>query len=360
MAVLVENLMDSLVSGVGSCDEIVVISGYSSPDVINTIAKLGKPTTFYYGMYGAEGITDRQLTSFRSLQTDYANLDIQLVYKHRVHTKTYLLFSNGQIVHALVGSANFSSNGLLGVKNSEMLVELNAEELAPGSQYLVQLDAYRKDIAAISISCTDPKVITRAKVSPKRSMFRKGGVEVFPLTGNPLVAIMPFYSIEKGKKVINKRSGINWGLQRGHTKKTSVYKEAYIPVTATLIDNYPLIFPPFPDIRTTTEGKSSRKSDPVTVLWDDGVVMKMIFSGGGVERPTEGNRKPGDPFREYPKQFTSADGGGEELGKYLRNRMGIAPKSMIKLSDFKKYGRDYVILTYIAPGYYEADFSKGK
>ena len=30
-----------------------------------------------------------------------------------------------------------------------------------------------------------------------------------------------------------------------------------------------------------------------------------------------------------------------------------------KQYDFKKYGRDYIILTYIAPGYYEADFSKG-
>lgn len=129
MAVLVENLMDSLVSSINKCDEVIVISGYSSPDVIDTIAQLGKPTTFYYGMYGAEGITDRQLTSFRSLQSTHAALDIQLIYKYRVHTKAYLILNDGQIVHALVGSANFSSNGLMGVKNSEMLVELNAQEL---------------------------------------------------------------------------------------------------------------------------------------------------------------------------------------------------------------------------------------
>jgi len=30
------------------------------------------------------------------------------------------------------------------------------------------------------------------------------------------------------------------------------------------------------------------------------------------------------------------------------------------LAVFEKYGRYYIILTYIAPGYYEADFSKGK
>ena len=359
MAVLVDNLLSSLVSSTTNCDQIVIISGYSSPDIVEEIAKLGKPTTFYYGMYGAEGITERQLISFRTLQTKYANMRIQLVYKHRVHTKAYLILNDDNISHAFVGSANFSSNGLTGVKNSEMLVELNKQELAVGSTYLSQLYRYWKDIEAISIDCNDPKVITRAKVSPTRAMFRKNGQIVFPLTGNPYTAIMPFYSIENGKKVINQSSGINWGLQKGHAKKTSEYKEAYIPVTAALIDNYPVIFPPFPDVRTTTEGKATRKSDPVTVLWDDGKVMKMIFSGGGVERPTQSNRKEGDPFREYPKQFTSADGGGEELGKYLRKRMGVDSKAPVTISDFKKYGRDYIILTYIAPGYYEADFSKG-
>lgn len=360
MAVLVENLKDSLVASIGKYDRVVIISGYSSPDAIEMIAALGKPVTFFYGMYGAEGITEHQLMNFRTLQTKYTNLDIQLVYQHRVHTKAYLFMQDEKIAHALVGSANFSSNGLLGVKNSEMLVELNNQELASGSQYINQLNSYWNDIASISVSCNDPKVITRTKASPKRAIFHKKGQEVFPLTSDPLVAIMPFYSIENGKKVINKRSGINWGLQRGHSKKSSEYKEAYIPVTAKLVDNYPIVFPPFPDIRTSTDGKATRKSDPVTVLWDDGTVMQMIFSGGGVQRPTQGYRNPGDPFREYPKQFTSADGGGEVLGKYLRKRMGVAPKDLITLSDFKKYGRDYVILTYIAPGYYEADFSNTK
>lgn len=357
MAVLIENLIDSLKQALRQYEELVVISGYSSPDVIESIAKEGKPVVFYYGMYGAEGITERQLNNFKDLQQRYSNLSIRLVHTHRVHTKCYLFLQEHQIQHALVGSANFSSNGLLGVKNSEILVELNASELVPNSNYLDRLNEYWNDVQSISVGCTDPMVIARPKVKPRRSIFKKSGKAVFPLTGNPYSAIMPFYSIKDGKKVINKGSGINWGLQRGHTKKTSEYKEAYIPVYVELIENYPLLFPPFPEIRTTSEGKENRKADPVTVLWDDGEVMQMIFSGGGVERPTEGKRNPGDPFREYPKQFTSADGGGEALGKYLRTRMGVDAKSLITLADFKRYGRDYITLTYIAPGYYEADFS---
>jgi len=357
MAVLVENLIEHVQQAIIQYDKLIVISGYSSPDVIETISKNGKPVSFYYGMYGAEGITERQLNSFKELQQKYPNLCIQLVHTHRVHTKCYLFIKEDQVKHALVGSANFSSNGLLGKKNSEMLVELNSNELSQDSDYLDRLNNYWHEIQSISVICTDPMVITRSKMKPNRTVFKKKGKEVFPLTGDPYSAIMPFYSINNGKKVINKSSGINWGLQKGHTKKTSEYKEAYIPIYVDLIDNYPVLFPPFPEIRTTSEGKENRKADPVTVLWDDGRVMRMIFSGGGVERPTRGNRRPGEPFREYPKQFTSADGGGEELGKYLRNRMGVGAKSLITLADFKRYGRDYITLTYIAPGYYEADFS---
>lgn len=364
MAVLVEKLKDYLLETFEQYEELVVISGYASPQIVDTFAEGGKPVTFYYGMYGFEGITERKLNKFKTSHTTYPNLSIYLVHSQRVHTKCYLFFKDKEIKHALVGSANFSDEGLSGKRNSEMLVELNAEELAVGSEYLTQLNNYLCEIRGIAFECTDPMAIPRPKAKIKPSMFKKGKKAVFPLTGNPYTAIMPLYSITKeGEKVVNPKSGINWGLQGGNTKKKSrEYAEAYIPVHAQHIDSYPILFLPFPEIRTTTEGKKDRKGDPVTVVWDDGETMEMVFSGGGVERPTEGKRKRGDPFREYPKQFTSNDGGGEKLGKYLRERMmkagvEVGKEELITLKHFEKYGRDYITLTYVAPGEYEADFS---
>ena len=58
------------------------------------------------------------------------------------------------------------------------------------------------------------------------------------------------------------------------------------------------MFPFFPNARTTSIGKTTRRYDTVTVLWDDGVVMEMIFSGNGVERPAKGKRKPGEPYHQ--------------------------------------------------------------
>ena len=57
----------------------------------------------------------------------------------------------------------------------------------------------------------------------------------------------------------------------------------------------------------------------------------------------------------YPKQLT-ANEGGSTLGKYLRERMNIPGRKQVSIQDFKKYGRDYITLTYISPGNYEADF----
>jgi hypothetical protein len=141
-------------------------------------------------------------------------------------------------------------------------------------------------------------------------------------------------------KVVHKKSGLNWGLQDGHSKKGKGYAEAYIPVTAELIDSHPKVFPCIPDVRMTTTGKVTRKFDPVQVEWDDGTVMEMIFSGTGVERPTKDERNLGDPYKTYPKQFTSGadtDGGGAELGKYLRQRMNVSARHIITIDDLKSF-----------------------
>lgn len=45
------------------------------------------------------------------------------------------------------------------------------------------------------------------------------------------------------------------------------------------------------------------------------------------------------------------------MGKYLRKRMNVDPFHIITINDLKKYGRDHILLTYVSPGLYTADFS---
>lgn len=146
------------------------------------------------------------------------------------------------------------------------------------------------------------------------------------------MALLPLYSFDaKGRKYVPKASGLNWGLQGGHSRKGAGYAEAYIPITGEIVDNYPLMIPSFPSARVTTTGKSTRRYDSITVLWDDLTVMEMLFEGNGVERPTR-SRPAGTPYFAYPKQLTSGTatgGGGAELGEYIRKRLGVSPRKVI-------------------------------
>ncbi|MSS11290.1 NgoFVII family restriction endonuclease [Clostridium sp. WB02_MRS01] len=354
MAVLVENLMDCVLCNTKNSDEVIIISGFTTPDVIKDIANLGKKITFYYGMYCMDGITPLTHSKLIDLDSKFGNLTINIVNDYHVHTKCYLFFKSGKLQNALVGSANCSKNGLSSDKNCEMLVELNESELKTDG-YLIRLIEYSKEIAAASVHCDDSVIVPRSITSAKKMPKTLNGK--LPTSGNPFVAYMPLYTLKNGKKIVNKASGINWGLQGGHSKKGTGYAEAYIPVLSEHIDDKPTMFPFFPIARTTKIGKVTRRYDTVTVLWDDGVVMEMVFSGNGIERPTKKNRKPGEPFHRYPKQLTSgADGGGAVLGEYLRKRMNIPARKLVTLADLKKYKRDFIELRYIAPGYYEANF----
>jgi len=334
-------------------DEIIIISGYASARIIEDVAKAGKQTTVIYGMYPRDGITSLFHKKLCDLNSKYPKITIRIANKYHVHTKCYI-FSNKGSKHIYVGSANASDPGLKGNEYSEILVELK------DSQYISELVEYANQIIQDSIICSDQRII------PSKS-YRKVKGSRRPTPSVPVSsysADMPLYEEGSSPKKVQPKAGINWGCQSGHSKKVGAgtYAEAYIPVLARHIDSFPVVFPPNQTIHGSSSGKSTRRNDSFEVIWDDGVLMEMIFSGDGVQRPTKGTRPAGGVFRAFPKQLTSADGGGAELGKYLRERLisngvAIGRHEQVKYSHLQKYGRDYIQFTYIHPGYYEADFS---
>ena len=93
-----------------------------------------------------------------------------------------------------MGSANCSIDGLYSGENSEMLVELNEDELKSTS-YLRKLSDYADEIVKATVHCTDPAVIISSLAS-KKSRNKKNS---FPKSSNPYVAYMPLYYFEKSK-----------------------------------------------------------------------------------------------------------------------------------------------------------------
>ena len=344
MAISVEQLEQLVIDHANAHDDVLIISGYFSSDVIEDIAKTGKNVTFYYGMYPWSQITTLQHNSFQKLESLYSNLTINIVTDYHVHTKCYLFTSPTDEI-ALIGSANCSSSGLLSDKNCEMLIDVN------DSTHIADLKKYASEIDSASVHYDDPIIVpyVRGSTSRKRISTYKGR----NYSGNPFVANIPLYVYKGKRKVVPKGSGINWGLQKGHTSTKSVYAEAYIPIKTFDLKYNAAMFPPCGAVGAGAGGKKTRRLSPVTVTWDDGTVMTMLFQGTQ-EYPSAGSKTAG-PRIIYPKQL-SENTGGSILGEYLRKRMGVPPRKMITISDFKKYGRDYITLTYISPGNYEADF----
>ncbi len=342
MAVSVEKLEQLILDNTRKHDKTIIISGFFSADVLEDIAKTGKPISFYYGMYTWNQLTELQYKAFQRLESYYPNMNINVVIDYHVHTKCYIFISQSE-ANALVGSANCSSTGLLSDRNCEMLVDVNQTSL------IEDLKKYAAEVAQASVHYDDPAIVPyKPSTSAKKKISTSKG-RIY--SGNPFIDNIPLYVYKKGRKVVPAKSGINWGLQSGNTSKSD-FAEAYIPIKEFDLKYNAAMFPPCGTPGTGTGGKATRRLNPVTVTWDDGTVMQMLFQA---TQEYPGRHKDNEPFIVYPKQLT-ASSGGSELGKYLRTRMDVSGRKKVTIKDFQKYGRDYITLTYISPGSYEADF----
>lgn len=352
MAISVENLKTLVLNNVNKSDEVIIISGYTSPDILEEIAKTGKPVTFFYGMYRKNGLSLPYASAFSNIETKYPNFVINIPYDYHVHTKCYIFRKAGVTFNALVGSANCSSSALITTKNSELLMDVAA------ATDIADLDNYANEVATASLHFDNPAIIpsVRSKViaatTPRNATHPRSWHYD---TGNPFSAYLPLYTMERGNPKVQAGDGLNWGLGPTHHTSGSLYAEACIPIRAFEINHYPTLIPYHGNVGAGTGGKSTRRQGTIEVLWDDGSTMRMHFEGNGPERPTRGTRATGAPFRTYPKQLTS-DNGGAILGKYLRDRIGVDAQTTITYKDLKKYGRDYITFTLTNAGNYEADF----
>jgi len=351
MSIFVDNLETLVMSNAELNDEIIIISGYFSIDIIEKIARYGKNTTFYYGMYLRNGISKSNYNEFKRLEAAYPNLKINIPIDYHVHTKCYL-FRKAQVTqNVLVGSANSSSSALSTTANSELLTPIdNIEDRC-------FLDNYEKEIEEASVHFDDPLIIPTQKTNTLRVASKRA--RTVPeswnnFTGDPFSAIIPLYCIKNDSPVVQRVDGLNWGNGPKASKSTDM--ESVLPIRAFHVKNYPLLIPFNGAVGSGTGGKSQRMQKPIEMIWDDGTKMTMLFQQRGVEVPPKGKRVPGSAYRQYPKALT-ASSGGVELGKYLRNRMNLPHDKEITYDDLRTYGRDYVTLTLTKAGEYELDFS---
>lgn len=300
-------------------DELVIISGYVGPNPIQRLNQLPFKTTVIYGMYGSEGIKKKLHESLLPLNND----KVSILYSNiPVHSKCYIWKKDKKIVHALIGSANFSTNGLT-TPYREVLAETTRDTFEP-------LQLYLNEIINNSINCESHVQVESATSNVSN---------VVPI--NPEICDMILYDRRTGET--QNAAGINWGQSTtAHVNKN----DAYIAILKDNLRQYPSLFPPKQSVpRQDNSGRPQRHNDSVEVIWDDGTTMECLF---------EGNQKNDGII--YPKQIASAPSKAQ-LGEYLRNRIGVPSGARVTRRDLNRYGRDYISVSLQAEGIYYFDFS---
>lgn len=318
-----------------NCDELIIVSGYVGPHPIQQLDLLPIKSTVVYGMYASDGI--RQGLHNALLEED-RNLQRTSIYYSTipVHSKLYIWKNKGEVVHALVGSANFSTNGLT-TPFKEVLAETTYDTFNPLAQYV-------KLVLDRAIPCD------QAVVSANKKREKNLGVDYVVYDKD--VCSMPLFVLENDQRTVPASSGINWGQAKLNGSHVNI-NDAYIKIGGDLLEFYPELFPPKQSCPTEDVGKRGhRHNDNIEILWDDGTSMLGLLEGS-VDKEIDGKKS------KYPKQISTTPSKAE-LGKYIRKRLGKKDGEKITYADLVAYGRTTIDVSLQGEGVYYFDFSVDK
>ena len=297
-------------------DELIILSGYVGPKPIQRLGTLPFRSQVVYGMYGAEGIERNLHNSMTQLQNSIDNINI-FYSQLPIHSKCYAWRYRGEIVHALIGSANFSTNGLR-TPYREVLAETTTDTFNP-------LNDYIERVMNNSISCLE--------------ISAEEFIEPVPTLSDTCLLTL----LENSGQVPN-TAGLNWGQNpRNHTTRN----DAYIKIRIQDIRQFLELFPPkqsYP-IRSAGRGRMHRHNDSFDIIWDDGTTMEGIFFGN---QEIDGIL--------YPKQVGSFPT-YSEIGVYFRNRLHVPLEQPVRRHHLDRYGRTDVGVSLIGERIYRFDFS---
>ncbi len=296
-------------------DELIVLSGYLGPKPVSRLEELPFNSTVIYGMYGSEGIRPSLHDSLTNIQGEVENLNI--FYSNLpVHSKCYVWRKKGEIIHALLGSANFSVNGLT-TPFREVLAETTYDTFQPLNEYI-------SHVLNNSISCLE--------VGMERIIETREQIDYCDM------------SLLANNGEVQNAAGLNWGQNpRNHTTPN----DAYIPIRARHIRDFPNLFKPkqINPFQTDRRGRMQRHNDSVEIIWDDGLTMEGLL---------EGSQRIGDIV--YPKQISSFPSKAE-LGQYIRTRIGVPLGQPVRRHHLEQYGRTDIRISLLGDGVYKFDFS---
>jgi hypothetical protein len=315
-------------------DEFIVISGWLGFAQIEEALGKNVKITALFGMSASSGVPGPNHAKLKIM--DMTNKNLQVYYAlpgNDVHSKIYVWKSRGVIKKALIGSANFTYQGI-NLDGRESLQTVEQADFNKLNDYLKQI----LDPAKIE-RCSSTNLKTRITSIPRVTIVDPLALIIDGSSGNVRTIRLTLLD-EKGN--VPEKSGINWGHGNAHTKPN----DTYIKISKAAIKTGFFVPKSYERIPGVPENKVKNVRIPVEVIWDDGTAMDCL---------EEGDQYVGEV--EYPKQISSAVK-KEILGVYLRNRLGVPLGQKVTMEDLKRYGRTYIDVTATGPNSYYMDFSK--
>ena len=316
-------------------DELIIISGYLGPSPINRLNELNFDVTVIGGMYTG-GINSKLWETLKKINDENPRLKIMFA-SEEIHAKAYLWKKNNRVLSALIGSANFSSNGLRS-DYREILADASRDTFNALIDYYNYIESNSIQNPNLKENTTREEI----EIEPTEEVSEKYDLKYS--------CDLPLYSLRQHK--VQEKSGLNWGLAGGNVADG----DAYIALTKQIIKDNPNLFKPYDENYQPTSAKK-RNSDPIELIWDDGVIMPASFEGSheinGLNYPKQLASYSAKP----PKLNGNPISAKSILGRYLRKRLGVPIDYLITMDDLNKYGRNNITLSLIEEGVYYADFS---
>jgi hypothetical protein len=291
--------------------DFIALSGFLGPDPIKKLGKLPFKSTIIYGLQkeNQKFLLHQQLVGLHNENRKIFYPDIAC------HSKCYLWLNGNTPIKGLIGSANFSSNGLFN-DYRETLLEVDENQL-----YVMK--GYIEIILNSARECNTVDVKESKKVEE---------------TYDKAVCEMILYDPRTGQT--HNGHGLNWGFANANVRPN----DACIPIRMEHIRKYPKLFPA---LQPDPESRKGTLKEVIEFVWDDGVIMQGRL---------EGSQPLPNSEIKLPKQIASFPH-KDELGIYIRERLNIPLGQRVLREDLVKYGRDTISISIIEEGVYYLDFS---
>lgn len=315
-------------------NKLLIVSGYASSAMgfhhLNFLRDENKTPAIelIYGMAKTDGVKKSDHEGFISLIQRHFPRQFSCLYLRSgeaVHSKVYIWCQGNKPLLAFTGSANYTQMALVNSKRREVLTEC-----CPRRAY-----DYYKALKPDAIDCRDDQVANEISINlksryetdqssqPRRQHpdDRKDPVRIVTDSDSQFMNMeTTSVSLIDKNGTVPQRSGLNWG-QRPELRRNP--DQAYLSLSSVQCRSS--FFPP--------------RGVHFTVLTDDNKIFQCVRAqdnGKGIETPHDNS----------------------EIGRYIRDRLGIRSGALVEKSDLEKYGRNTIDFYKIDDENFYLDFSR--